>query len=1099
MNFAELSIKRPIFITCTVLIILVSGYLSLNKLGVDLFPNVTIPVVTVTVPYPGAAPNEIETLIAKPVEDELSTISGVKRIRSTCSEGSGTIILEFTLETDVKYAEQQVRDKVSAVKPKLPNDIKEPIIRRIDPADQPIIILALNANLSEAQIYDIANEEIKQNLLTAKDVGNITIYGGRKREIHVALDRQKLKQHMIPASVVSNRLASGGTNIPAGKVSKADSELVYRTINEFKSPQEIRDTPISLFGNEVPVKIGQLGEVVDTLEDESTRAYFNGNKAVFLLVFKQSGSNTVAVAQEVKKRIEDLNKELARREGGAVLSIANDNSIQIDDNIYDVKETIIIGIALTIVVVLLFLGSVRSTIITGLALPNSLLGAFILMAVAGFTVNVMTLLALSLAVGLLIDDAIVVRENIFRHREMGKTAREASTEGTKEVTLAVIATTMTVIAVFLPIAFVSGVVGQFLREFGLTVCFALLISLYDALTIAPMLSAYFGGKISGAHAHAGHGNSSQEFLSVPTDGKKKKKNGATTTLEEIAFSKIRAQEAPKGIVSRAFSAVFEFLKFVFGVLGKILTPIEKGLDGVLSGFNIFQTWLENIYASVLKFTLKRPVFILSSAVLIFVASLMLTKYIPKTFLPAQDQGKFQVTLDMPPGTSVQKMADIAQDAYKQIAAHKEIKLVAMFNTNRTTTMFVEMIPAKERNMNTSQFKDLMRKELENFSYANPIVKDIDNVGGGQRPFTLVVSGQNGKVVEEYSRKLFERLRESKALLDVDTSYRAGAPEFRVVPDRQREVLLGIPGTVIGTELRTLVEGTTPAVYRENGVEYDIRVRLKEGQRDLKDNFYNSFVPNFNNMMIPIQNVAKAEETTGLATINRMNRNQSVEIYADVNPDGPGMGGAMEEVAKLTQTELPLPPGVRIGYTGQAENFKEMGTSLGIAMGLGVLFIYMVLASLYESFITPIAIMLVLPLALCGAFIALFLTQKSLDIFSMIGLIMLIGVATKNSILLVDFTNQLIQRGVEMKEAIIEAGRERLRPILMTSFALIAGMAPIAIGLNEASKQRTSMGVAIIGGLISSTVLTLVVVPAAFSYIEKLNNLVRRNSPDPDAR
>lgn len=1098
MNFAELSIKRPIFITCTVLIILVSGWLSLNKLGVDLFPNVTIPVVTVTVPYPGAAPNEIETLIAKPVEDELSTISGVKRIKSTCSEGSGTVVVEFTLETDVKYAEQQVRDKVSAVKPKLPDDAKEPIIRRIDPADQPIIILALNADLNEAQIYDIANEEIKQNLLTAKDVGNITIYGGRKREIHVELDRQKLKQHMIPAYMVSNRLASGGTNIPAGKVSKSESELVYRTINEFQSPQEIRDTPISLFGNEVPVRIGQLGEVKDTVEDETSRAYFNGKKAVFLLVFKQSGSNTVAVAQEVKKRVGELNKELARREGAATLSIANDNSIQIDDNIYDVKETIIIGIALTIVVVLLFLGSVRSTVITGLALPNSLLGAFILMAVAGFTVNVMTLLALSLAVGLLIDDAIVVRENIFRHREMGKTPREASTEGTKEVTLAVIATTMTVIAVFLPIAFVSGVVGQFLREFGLTVCFALLISLYDALTIAPMLSAYFGGKISAAHGgKAGHAAPVPEFASEPQTGKKKKKE-QPTPLEAIAYSKIRAQEQPTGIVGKFFGFLFEGLKFVFRLLGKILSPVEKGLDSVLSIFNVFQSWLEDVYAYVLKFTLKRPIFILSGAVLIFAGSLVLTKFIPKTFLPAQDQGKFQVTLDMPPGTSVNKMAEVAMDAYKRIASHKEIKLVAMFNTNRTTTMFVEMVPSHDRKVNTSQFKDQMRKELESFSFANPIVKDIDNVGGGQRPFTLVVSGQNGKVVQDYAHKLFSKLRESKALLDVDTSYRAGAPEFRVVPDRNREVLLGIPGTVIGTELRTLVEGTTPAVYRENGVEYDIRVRLKENQRDLKENFYNSFVPNFNNMMIPIQNVAKAEETTGLATINRMNRNQSVEIYADVNPDGPGMGGAMEEVAKLTQTELPLPPGVRIGYTGQAENFKEMGTSLGIAMGLGILFIYMVLASLYESFITPIAIMLVLPLALCGAFIALFLTQKSLDIFSMIGLIMLIGVATKNSILLVDFTNQLIQRGVEMKEAIIEAGRERLRPILMTSFALIAGMAPIAIGLNEASKQRTSMGVAIIGGLISSTVLTLVVVPAAFSYIEKLNNLVRRNSPNPDA-
>ncbi|EQA36552.1 RND transporter, Hydrophobe/Amphiphile Efflux-1 (HAE1)/Heavy Metal Efflux (HME) family, permease protein [Leptospira inadai serovar Lyme str. 10] len=1088
MNFAELSIKRPIFITCTVLIILVTGYLSLNKLGVDLFPNVTIPVVTVTVPYPGAAPNEIETLIAKPVEDELSTISGVKRIKSACSEGSGTVIVEFTLETDVKYAEQQVRDKVAAVKPKLPDDAKEPIIRRIDPADQPILILALQADLPEATLFDIASEEIKQNLLTAKDVGNITIYGGRKREIHVELDRSKLKAHMIPASVVSNRLASGGTNIPAGKVSKSDRELVYRTINEFQSPQEIRDTPISLFGNEVPVRIGQLGEVKDTMEDETSRAYFNGKKAIFLLVYKQSGANTVAVAQEVKKRVGELNKELAKREGTPKLAMANDNSIMIDDNIYDVKETILIGIALTIVVVLLFLGSVRSTIITGLALPNSLLGAFILMAVAGFTVNVMTLLALSLAVGLLIDDAIVVRENIFRHREMGKTARLASIDGTKEVTLAVIATTMTVIAVFLPIAFVSGVVGQFLREFGLTVCFALLISLYDALTIAPMLSSYFGGKISGhGHGNSNHSSPVSEISASPEASKKKKGKSEITPLEALAYSRISREQNRPGLIRKGL-----------GLIGSFFGALEKGLDSILSIFNIFQSWLEDRYASVLKFTLKRPVLILSGAVLIFVASLMLTKYIPKTFLPAQDNGKFQVTLDMPPGTSVEKMAKVAQEVYANMALHKEILVVAMFNTNRTTTMFVEMVPSKQRKMNTSEFKDLLRKELESFSYANPIVKDIDNVGGGQRPFTLVVSGQNGQAVENYAHKLFTRLRESKALLDVDTSYRAGAPEFRVVPDRNREVLLGVPGTVIGSELRTLVEGTTPAVYRENGVEYDIRVRLKEGQRDLKENFYNSFVPNFNNMMIPIQNVARAEETTGLATINRLNRNKSVEIYGDVNPEGPGMGGAMQEVTQITQSELPLPPGIRIGYTGQAENFKEMGTSMGIAMGLGVLFIYMVLASLYESFITPIAIMLVLPLALCGAFIALFLTQKSLDIFSMIGLIMLIGVATKNSILLVDFTNQLIQRGVEMREAIIEAGRERLRPILMTSFALIAGMLPIAIGLNEASKQRTSMGVAIIGGLISSTVLTLVVVPAAFSYIEKLNNFVRRNAPNPDA-
>jgi len=1080
MSFAELSIKRPIFITCTIVLILITGYLSLNKLGVDLFPNITIPVVTVTVPYPGAAPNEIETLIAKPVEDELSTISGVKRIKSVCNEGLGTVVVEFTMETDVKYAEQQVRDKISSVKPKLPDDAKEPIIRRIDPADQPIIILALKADLPEAAIYDIANEEIKQILLTTKDVGNITIYGGRKREIHVELDRDKLKSHMISASMVSNRLASGGTNIPAGKVSRSDKEMVYRTINEFKSPNEIRDTPLSLFGNEVPVKIGQLGEVKDTMEDEASRAYFNGDKAIFLLVYKQSGANTVAVAKDIKKRAADINKDLQRRPGSLFLAIANDNSTAIEDNIYDVNETIFIGIVLTIFVVLLFLGSVRSTLITGLALPNSLLGAFILMAIAGFTVNVMTLLALSLAVGLLIDDAIVVRENIFRHREMGKTARQASIDGTKEVTLAVIATTMAVIAVFMPIAFISGVVGQFLREFGLTICFALLISLYDALTIAPMLSAYFGGSVA---AHNGHGGG---HSSAETNSKAKKK----AQEEPPTFPTAPAKRGP---VAQVFFLILTPLRIIVNIL-------NLGLEKVLAVFNRFQSWLENVYAKILVFTLKFPILIIAGALLLFVFSIFLTKYVPKTFLPAQDQGKFQVTLDMPPGTSVEKMATVAKEVYEKISAHKETKQVAMFNTNRTASMFVEMIPSKQRKVNTSQFKDVLRKELAiTHPYATPIVKDIDNVGGGQRPFVVVVSGQDGAEVQEYGLKFLERLKKSKALLDVDTSYRAGSPEFRVIPDRSKEVLLGIPGSAIGMELRTLIEGTTPAVYRENGVEYDIRVRLKEGQRNLKESFFQSYVPNFNNIMIPIKNVATSEETTGLATINRLNRNQSLEIYADMAPDGPGMGGAMEEIAKITATELPIPAKVKINYLGQAENFKELGSSMAIAMGLGVLFIYIVLSSLYESFITPIAIMLVLPLALCGAFIALFLANESMNLFSMIALIMLIGVATKNSILLVDFTNQLIQQGTEMKAAIIEAGRERLRPILMTSFALVAGFLPIAIGLNEASKQRTSMGVALIGGVISSTLLTLIVVPAAFSYIEKLNNFVRRNSPNPDAK
>lgn len=1019
----ELSIKRPVFITCLFVLIMIAGALSLKSLSVDLFPDVTFPIVMVETPYSGAGPSEIETLVTKPLEDELASVSGIKNLNSVSQEGISRVIVEFNLAVDIKYAEQQVRDRVQKVKNKLPEDADESIIRRVDPADQPIVMVAVESQLPPAQLFDLADQIVKPRFEQVDQVGLVDILGGRKREIRVELDLQKINDREISASSIRNSLSITGKNTPAGKVDRGDKTTVVRTLGEFKSVEEILQIPVNYQSVLNPVRIADVAKVTDALEDETSRTYVNGRPGLIFQIYRQSGANTVAVADNIVKKIALINAEI---KGQGTLHLVQDGAKPIRNNVYDVNETIVIGIILTILVVYFFLASLRSTLITSLALPNSLLGAFILMAIAGFSVNIMTLLALSLAVGLLVDDAIVVRENIFRHIEMGKSPKQASLDGTKEVLLAVVATTMTVIAVFGPIGFLSGVVGQFFREFGLTICFAMLISLADAVTMAPMMSAYFAGK--------GHENIADKKLS-----------------------------------SNKFLAVNDLM---------------------LKKFDRFQTWLEDVYVKVLEKTLTKPKTVLFIALGVFVFSLAMVKFIPKTFLPAQDNGEFMVVLDLPPGTSLERMDEVAKKIDLSLRDEKEVHQTVLVVGNPSgesnkAMVFVEMTPSKKRDLNTSEFKAKMREKLKTFAYANPVVKDIDKVGGGARPFTLNIVGTDQALLEKEAAFILSKLKSHPALLDVDTSFRPGKPELQIDIDPAKAAAVGVLNTQVGNELRALVEGVTPAVFREQGREYDVRIRLKEEQRNIKDYIESIRIPAMNGRLTYLRLFANVKETQGPTTIHRQNRIRYIQIAGDVAPKGPGMGAAIADVKTLLEKEHPLSSGMSYRFVGQAEDFQQLIVSIMVAMGLGVLFIYMVLASLYESFVTPFTIMLVLPLAACGAFFALLLTQSSLDLFSMIGCVMLLGIATKNSIILVDYIHQSMVSGLTMHDAILKAGKNRLRPIIMTSVALIAGMLPVAIGLNEASKQRTSMGIAIIGGLISSTLLTLVVIPAAYGYIEKV--------------
>jgi len=1028
MNLSKLAIERPVFMTCVLLLVIVLGIFSFKKLPIELFPDVTFPVVTVTTPYLGAGPKEVELLVSKPIEEEIGTISGLKTVRSSNKEGMSLVIAEFTLETDVKYAEQQVRDKVASARIKLPEEVKESTIRKIDPSDQPIMMVTLQADLPPAPLYDLAKEIIKPKLEQVTGVGVVDILGGRKREIHVELDRNKLARAQLSVSGVATRLASSGQNIPAGSVSRETQgkDMVFRTVGEFESVNAIENATVNFFGNELPITLKSLGTVKDTLEDPTTYTYFNGEPALTLYIYKQSGSNTMSVSNAIIKRIEAIDAQIktAYKDAKPQFKVVSNQSRYVGLNVVDVLEAISIGIFLTIVVVYFFLGNMRSTMITGIAIPVSLIGAGALMMWAGFTINIMSLLAFSLAVGLLIDDAIVVRENIFRHMELGKPPRVAALEGTLEVTMAVIAVTLTIVAVFGPIGFLSGVVGQFFKQFGLTVVFIMLISLFDALTNAPMMSAYFGGV-----AH-----------------------GEPTT----------------------------------GFMGVVRIPVRA--------FNKFQDWLEHRYTILLQFLVRKPYVALIGAVVMVLSSFVFVAMVPKTFLPAQDSGEFSVGLDMPPGTSLEKMRDLALEVNKVIKADPDVVNTMLVTGNKMgeknkAEFYVSLVPFGSRKASTSDVKARMRTALVKFKEANPKVKDVDYVGGGLRPFTMNIIGQDLDQVEKVSQQLLEKLKPHPALLDVDTSYRPGKPEFQVLVDLKSAQPLGITSARVGQELRAQVEGVTPAVFREKGLEYDIRVRLQPDQRDLESEYPRILVPNLNERLVSLDQVAKGVSTTGPASIDREDRGRYIQISADIAPKGPGLGGAIDDIRKWVGTEIVLPEGVSYKFVGQAQDFQDLMSSMITAMLLGLIFIYLVLSSLYESFLTPFTIMLVIPLAACGAFFALWIGGSQIDLYSMIGCVMLMGLATKNSIILVDYINHLIAQGKSESEAIIEAGRVRLRPILMTSFALVAGMIPVAIGLNEVSNQRTSLGITVIGGVISSTLLTLLVIPSVFSYMERFKRIM----------
>lgn len=1021
MEFIKLCINRPVFIVMIELLLIVLGLMGFKRIGVDLYPKIDPPIITVTTQYPGAGPEEVELLVSKKIEDQVNQIGGIEHITSTSQQNISRVVIEFKLEVDAKTAQNDVRDKVQRVRKDLPDEVEEPLIERLNFEDRPVATVAVRTSTSEAAAkYNqgllrlMADQTIRPLVQRIDGVGQVNVFGGMEREIQINVDRVKLQSFNISIPEISAALKIGNANTPSGEIDENPQKRSLRVIGQFSSVSEIGGTIIKTLASGRVVKVSDVAEVKDALKEQTTVANVEGNSAVLLEVKKQSDANTVEVAEAVFKRLSELSASLP--EGVKVVPVY-DGARFIRASVHDVIETIAIAAVLAIFVVYFFLGSVQSTFITGIALPSTIIASFFVLHATGFTLNMMTLLGMTLSVGLILDDAIVIRENIWAKIEQGMDAKSAALYGTKEVIVAVLATSLTVLAVFFPVTFIPGIVGRFFAAFAMTVCIGIILSTFDGLTIAPMLSA------------------------------------------NIMRSQVVDHNQQKNFALRWFDRVWDHIG--------------------------------EAYAKLLRMCLHRPGYTVLAAIAFFIGSVMLLKQVGFTFLPEDESGEFEVGLEAPPGTSFHRMEELTRAVEKEVrAATPELEFASTRVGNEQdetnyASIYVRVVPYAKRDRTTSEIKTGVRQTLRPFSEADRLILSIRNPGnaGGGRPITMVVQGADNDVLRKISNDIITAAKQKiPGIAGLETNLKPGRQELQVVVDRENASAFGLKAGDIGQNIRGLYEGLLSGVYREAGEEYDIRVRLRPDQRSDALALQGYTMPNDRGDSVPLNTVARAQVGVSPTSIVRIDLKRSARLEGDLVPGYP----LADVISKLQEVAKPLlPAGYVIDFQGQAKNLKDLMTGAVVALGLGSLFIYMVMASLYESFVMPFAILTTLPLAIVGAILALLISGKFMDIYGVIGIILLMALVTKNAILLIDYAEQLRAQGKNQYDALFEAGTRRMRPIVMTTIAMIAGMLPVAFGYGEINKVRAGMGIATIGGLISSTMLSLVVIPCVYIFLDRL--------------
>lgn len=1005
MNVTDVSIRNPVFAWMLMACTMLFGIVALTRIGISQFPDVDYPNISVSVSWPGASPPAVEREIVEPIEQAVSQVEGVKQISSTARAGNGRVTVTFDMSRDVDLALQDIQARVAAVQRQLPKDVPAATVSKSNPDDQPILQIAVTGAFSPQLLADVARYQVQEKLQTVPGVGSITLSGFRNRNVRIWLDASRMMDKGVVASDIINAIRSEHVEVPGGQLDTGGKQLDVRLLGEALDIEQFRKLVVRR-AQPAPVMLEDVALVEDGFEDASSVARLDGVPLQSLGVLKQRGTNAVAVARAVRERIQEIQSTLPE---GMRVEVLFDSTVFIEESVHELELELVMAVVLTAFVCWLFLGSLSSTANVVLAIPMSLLGTVAAIYFLGFTLNTFTLLGLSLAVGLVVDDAVMVMENIYRHAEMGKDRVKAAAEGTKEITFAALAATIAVVAIFLPVIFMKGVIGKFFFQFGVTLSVAVMLSYLEAITLAPARCAQM---LSASREH-------------------------------------------RGVVGRAADRAFAAL--------------------------------ERAYAKVLAKALKVPVLVLVGAVAILVAVGSLARLIPTEFIPTQDQSRLNVRLQTEAGSTPASAAPLLAKAEERLAKHPEIERMLVTLSGSSGQISLMLVPPSQRKLSAAELSQQLRKELQTIPGLRASIQDPSQQGFGSTrstPVDFTVRGPNWDDLVVHAATIQKELEESGLVTDLRSDYQVGANELQVIPDRRRATDLGVSVSDLGNTVSALVGGNVVGKFSTGGRRVDIRMRLLASQRSRPEDLSQIRMRGANGQLIPISMVVTQQETPVMQSISRLDRERAIGISANV---APGKSQA-EAMAKVKELGAKLPVGYRVVAAGQASQLEETTSGLWFALGIGILVAYMVLASQFNSFLHPVTVLTIMPLAVAGAILGLVLAGKSLNLFSMIGLLLLMGIVKKNSILLVEYANQLREHeGLAALPAMLRAGPLRLRPILMTTIATMMAAVPPILGLGPGTETRSPMAAGVLGGLAVSTVLSLVVVPAFYVVADRVKS------------
>jgi HAE1 family hydrophobic/amphiphilic exporter-1 len=1049
MWFTKVSLKNPVFATMVMLAFVVLGLFSYQRLKIDQFPNIDFPVVVITTEYPGASPEIVESEVSKKIEEGVNSIAGISALTSRSYEGMSVVVIEFQLYVDGRKGADDVREKVAALRPTLRDDVKEPKVLRFDPSSRAIWSLAVvpetpqgGKALSSVEMTNWADQVLKKRLENVRGVGSVSLVGGTKREINLYLNPQAMESLGISADQVVNAVKTEAQDLPVGSLRSLQQDRVIQIQGRMLRPEDFGQIIVAR-KNTTPIRLNQVATVNDGAQEVESLALYNGQRTLLMTVQKAQDENTIDVIDGLNKTVAEMKAQLPL---GVRLEQVQDGSRPIRVGVANVRQTLIEGALLTVLIVFLFLNSWRSTVITGLTLPIAIIGTFLFMYIFGFTINMITLMALSLCVGLLIDDAIVVRENIVRHVQMGKSPYQAAMDGTQEIGLAVLATTLSIVAVFLPIGFMGGIIGKFFHEFGITIVAAVLISMFVSFTLDPMLSSIWHDPT--IHAHGTHGHSNA---------------------------------------------------FYDRTIGPVTTWFEQTTDKLVV-----------LYQRILKWALAHKRATVALAIGTFVLSIFMVPLLGTEFVPKADFSETTVNFYTPVGSSLEVTEAKAQQVEAIIREFPEVRYtLSTINTGAANgkiyaNVYVRLVDRKNRQRNVDQMSAILRERLRQVPGITVTHAGLLDTVGGNKQVEFSLQGSDLRELERLTTEAMNKIRNIPGLVDLDSSVKPNKPTIEVKVQREAANDLGLSLGSVANQLRILVAGTTVTNWRAaDDQTYDVNVRLAPNARNaMQDLEHLPFTLGTNADGSPrvarLNQVAQVEEGTGPNQINRRDLMREVAINANVYNRSTGEVSA--DIRKAMDS-IQMPPGYRYQFGGSTKNMAESFGYAISALVLAVVFIYMILASQFKSFLQPMALMTALPLTLIGVVLALLLFGSSLSMFSVIGVIMLMGLVTKNAILLVDFAIRArepqeqadgsMRPGLSRHDALLLAAEVRLRPILMTTLAMIFGMVPLAFALSEGSEQRAPMGQAVIGGVITSSLLTLVVVPVVYCYLDDLADWMKR--------